>query len=174
MTDALRCPHCGGQAFTDYGDGLVACQRCYAQFDLNQQLCPHCGSLLAEGAFVCLQCGADLRGDGVRRTLEERLMTARDWQRLRRAQVSGVRTDAEATSRQRLEAWWEADRKRQADERQMRLARQSRGRRVLIVGTAIVVVLLLLVVLIGLLASSSNGPDPTPTAWLLHQACQIG
>jgi len=171
MTDALECPHCGGQAFTDYGDGLVACQRCYTQFDLNQQLCPGCGVLLAEGAFVCLQCGADLRGEGARKILEEQPMTATDWHRLRRSQVSGVRTDAEATSRQRLEAWWEADRKRQEAEGQMQLARQRRERRVLIVGTAVVVVLLLLVVLIGILASSTNGLDPTPTAWLVHKAC---
>ena len=42
----LKCPNCGSQAFIDYGDGLVACQRCNAQFDLNEQQCPYCGALL--------------------------------------------------------------------------------------------------------------------------------
>jgi RNA polymerase subunit RPABC4/transcription elongation factor Spt4 len=165
----LKCPHCGGSAFTDYGDGLVACQRCYTQFDLNQQQCPYCGTLLAEDTFICLQCGTDLRGDQAKRFFEERLMTTDDWWRLRRSRVERVRTNAKEASRQRMEAWWEEDRKRREAERQERLARQRRERNVLMIGAVIIVGIILLIVLAGLLAYSSGQLDPTPTVLLLHR-----
>jgi len=167
---ALKCPHCGNKAFTDYGDGLVACQRCYVQFDLNRQQCPQCGSLLAEGTFICLECGTDLRGDRAKRTIEERLMTTDDWRRVRRSRVQQVRTEAEEGSRQRLEAWWEEDRKRREAERQELIARQRHRRRVLVITTVIIVVVILFIALISLIVYSSIQPDPTPTALLLQQS----
>jgi ribosomal protein L37AE/L43A len=171
MTQGLTCPHCGGQAFTDYGDGLVACQRCYTQFDLNQQQCPQCGSLLAEGIFVCEACGHDLRGDVARQTIEQRLMTPDDVRRARHPVVRQVRAKEEEGSRQRLEAWWDEENKRRAAERQAQLARQSRERRFVVTALIITVVILLTIVLIGLLVLSAEPePTPTPAAWSIQQA----
>jgi uncharacterized Zn finger protein (UPF0148 family) len=169
MTTAdFQCPHCQGQAFTDYGDGLVACQRCYVQFDLNQQLCPHCGTLLAEKVLVCVTCGADLRGGSATRTIRERLMTTRDWRRHRSAQFKQVRAGQDESSRQRLDAWWEEEQKRREAEHREQLARQQRERRFLIVAAVVVGLLLILIAVVSLLLLSSSGADPTP-ATRLHR-----
>ena len=166
----LKCPHCGGTTFTDYGDGLIACQRCYTQFDLNQQQCPLCGFLLAEGVVICTRCGTDLRGEGAQRIIRERLMTTADWRRARLSQVQRVKAEAEEASQRRLEAWWEEDRKRREAERQQELARQRHRRNVLAIWGLIVVVIVLLIALIVLLVYSPTQPDPTPAAWVT-QAC---
>jgi len=165
---ALECPHCSGKAFTDYGDGLVACQRCYVQFDLNQQQCPQCGSLLAESIFICLQCGTDLRGDLAGKIIQGGLMTTRDWRRARLSQVQQVRNKAQEASHQRLEAWWDKDRQRREAELQEEMARQRHRRRVLVITMAIIAIVILLIALIALIVYSSLQPDPTPTALLLQ------
>lgn len=172
MTADLKCPHCGGQAFTDYGDGLVACQRCYTQFDLNRQQCPHCGALMAEGTVVCLQCGADSRGDLARRIIRERLMTPDDRRRARLPQVQRVRTDEEEASHQRLEAWWEDDQRQREAARQERLARQRRERHFLVIALIVILAVALFVALISLILVSSTEPTSTPTAWLT--SCKLG
>ncbi len=169
---ALKCPHCGSKAFTDYGDGLVACQRCYVQFDLNQQQCPHCGSLMAEGTFICLQCGTDLRGDLARRIIEDRLMTPEDRRRGRLSTVQQERTDVEEASRQRLEAWWEEERKRREVEHQEQIARQRRERNVLIITVAIIIAIILIITAISLIVFLPSQSDSTPTAWLIQQNVQ--
>lgn len=167
MTADLECPHCGGQDFTDYGDGLVACQRCYVQFDLNEQQCPDCGSLLGKDAAICLKCGADLRGDLARRTIRESLMTRNDRLRQRLSHAQRARVKEEKASRQRLDGWWEEERERQAEEHQKDMARQHRGRNLLLISAAIIVALVLLIILINRLLNSSTPPDPTPTTLLL-------
>lgn len=168
MTVDLKCPHCGSKAFTDYGDGLVACQRCYAQFDLNQQQCPNCGSLLPEGAVVCLQCGTDLRGEVVSRIVEEGAMTADDWRRARLSMIQQQRIEAEQASRRRMDAWWEEDRKRRQAEHKEHLARQRRERRMLIIALATIVIVLLIAA-ISLIVFLSTQPDPTPVTLLLQR-----
>lgn len=170
MTTDLKCPHCGSQAFTDYGDGLVACQRCYTQFDLNQQQCPYCGTLLAEGVVVCIKCGTDLRGEGARRTIRERLMTTNDWRRVRLSQVQKVKAESEEASRQRLKAWWDEDRKRIEAERQEKMARQRRRRNVLIIWAIIVVLVVLLIALVVLLVYFTLPSAPTAAAWMIQSA----
>jgi uncharacterized Zn finger protein (UPF0148 family) len=169
MTVDLKCPHCGSKAFTDYGDGLVACQRCYVQFDLNQQQCPNCGSLLPEGAAVCLQCGTDLRGEAASRIVEERLTTADDWRRARLAMIQQQRTEAEEASRRRMDAWWEKDQKRREAEHLEHLARQRRERKALITALVIVVIVLLIAA-ISLIVYLSTQPDPTPTTLLFQRS----
>ena len=170
---AITCPHCGGQAFTDYGDGLVACQRCYTQFDLNQQQCPQCGSLLSEGSAVCLQCGADLRGDLIDRSLKEHLMTPQERRRARLSAVKQARAVGEETSRQRMEAWWEQDRQRKEREQAEQMARQRRERRLIAIAAVVLLLIVLIVTVIGLAILSSPEPEPTPTAWLIWQ-CIVG
>jgi RNA polymerase subunit RPABC4/transcription elongation factor Spt4 len=167
MTATLKCPHCGSQTFTDYGDGLVACQRCYAQFDLNQQQCPNCGSLLAEGNLICLQCGADLRGDLAEKIIRERLMTPEDRRRARLSTVQQTRVVEEEASRQRLDAWWEEDRKRRETELQEQMARQRHERRFLILAAVVILAVALLVTLVSLVILSTTEPDPTPVGLLL-------
>jgi len=167
MTADVECPHCGNRAFTDYGDGLVACQRCYVQFDLNEQQCPNCGSLLPEGAIACLQCGTTLRGESESQIFEERFKTAEDWRRARLAVVQQQRAETEQASSQRMDAWWEEDRKQRQAEHLARLARQRRERNLLIV-TIAVVVIVLLVAAISLIVFSSGEPDPAPTTLLLR------
>ena len=168
MTTDLNCPHCGSQAFTDYGDGLVACQRCYTQFDLNQQQCPYCGTLLAEGVVVCIKCGTDLRGEGAQRIIKERLMTTDDWRRVRLSQVQQVKAKEKEASRQRLDAWWEKDRERREKEHREKMARQRHRRNVLIIWTLVIVAIVLMIALIVLLAFPPTQPDPTPAAWAIQ------
>lgn len=171
MTADLTCPHCSGQAFTDYGDGLVACQRCYTQFDLNQQQCPQCGTLLAEGILVCVTCGTNLQGDLARTTIEQGLMTPDDVRRARHPVVQQVRAKEEKASHQRLEAWWDEEQKRREAESQEQLARQSRERRFVIAAFVAMVVVLLIIALISFIVLSAEPePTPTPTAWLIQQA----
>jgi len=169
MTVDLKCPHCGSKAFTDYGDGLVACQRCYVQFDLNQQQCPNCGSLLPEGALVCLQCGTDLRGEVVSRIVKEGLMTAGDWRRARLSVIPQQRSEAEEASCRRMDAWWEEDRKRREADDKEHLTRQRRERRMLIIALATIVIVLLIAA-ISLIVSLSTQPDPTPVTLLLQRS----
>ena len=147
MMADLTCPDCGSQTFTDYGDGLVACQRCYTQFDLNQQQCPYCGSLLAEGVVVCIKCGTDLRGEGAQRTIRERLMTTADWRRIRLSQVQKVKAEEQDASHRRLDAWWEEDREQREAARQESLARQRHRRNVTLIWATIVAVVFLIIVL---------------------------
>lgn len=163
----FKCPHCEGQAFTDYGDGLIACQQCYVQFDLNRQLCPHCDTLLAENVLVCAACGADLRGDSATRTIRERLMTTRDWRRYRSTQFEKVRTGQEEASRQRLDAWWEKEKKRREAEYRAQLVRQQREQRFLVVGVIAISLLIILIAVVSAILLSSSEPDPTPAARLL-------
>lgn len=168
MRADLKCPHCDGQAFTDYGDGLIVCQRCRVQFDLNQQQCPYCGSLLAEGTFVCLQCGTDRRGDLAKRIIKDRLMTPEDRRRGRLYMAQQERTVAKEASRRRLEAWWEEERKRREVEHQEQIARQRRERNVLIITVAIIIAIVLIITAISLIVFLSSQPDSTPTAWLIQ------
>lgn len=167
MTANLRCPQCNGTTFTDYGDGLVACQRCYTQYDLNQQQCPHCGSLLAQGAAICTQCGADLQGDLAERTIRESLMTRDDRLRMHRTQVQQTRTKEKAASRQRLDAWWEQDRRQREAARQERIARQRRERRFLVLALITILAIALFLALASVVFLSSTEPDPTPATWLI-------
>jgi len=169
MKAALKCPYCDGKTFTDYGDGLIACQRCYTQFDLNQQQCPHCGSLLAKDNFICLQCGTDLRGDLAQRIIKERLMTPNDRRRVRLSMAQQARAQEKKASSQRLEAWWETEREWQKAEYQQQAARQRHERNVLIVAVAVTIVIILLIALVSLLLLSSTQPDPTATTRLLQQ-----
>ncbi len=164
----LKCPHCGSQAFTDYGDGLVACQRCYVQFDLNQQQCPHCGSLLAKDNYICVQCGTDLRGGLARRMIEERLMTTDDWRRARLAVTQQQRTDAEEMSDQRMQAWWKEEQERRQIEYQKQLARQRRERNVLIITGVVILVIVLILATLGVIFLSSGPSDPTPAVLLFQ------
>lgn len=168
MTVAFKCPHCGSQAFTDYGDGLIACQRCYTQFDLNRQQCPYCGSLLAEGVSVCLQCGADLRGGLAERTIKEQLMTPSDRHRERQSVVRQGREADKEASRRRLDAWWEEERARQEAELQKKMARQRRERRFVTLAVIVFLAVALFVALVSVIMLSSAEPTPTPATLLLQ------
>ena len=164
--ESLKCPHCGSKSFTDYGDGLIACQQCHAQFDLGKHGCPHCGNLLAQGVFVCQRCGTDLRGTMARRTIQERLMTGNDWRRIRNAQYRQVRAEQEKDSQQRLDAWWQDEYKRREIENQEKAARQRRERRFVIIALIAILLVAIFVAIASIIFLSSN-PEPTPAAWLI-------
>ncbi|MFZ5916310.1 MAG: zinc-ribbon domain-containing protein [Chloroflexota bacterium] len=163
---ALTCPQCGSQTFTDYGDGLVACQRCYTQFDLNAQQCPFCGALLAEGTLVCLSCGADLSGDLARQIIHDRLMSADDRRRLRHAQIRQVRTSQDESSRQRMSAWWQEEQLRRQTELEQQTARQRRERRFITAAMVAIFLIVALVVTLSLIFLPGGEPEPTPATWL--------